>query len=332
MDDGRGVGGSTRPPLGTRANDSMARSMSAAFSTRLGTSSIASEGATASAACRKKSNGFVLGLATRATRAMRGAISLSIASHLPVMLSSYSSKPVRFPPGRARLATKPEPMGRHCRRTRLGSYGSPVAAQRRRSPLCENHVGLQGDQLFREHLRLSAGGRKPSVDSDIAVLRPSKSFEALPESRNPRFDFRIVLGEGHQHADPLHPRGLLRPRHERPRRRCPAEHGDEIASPHAPAPSGQGRTLSHCPRLLQHSKTGRRLAAVGHKRERRPRRRPASHKPGVPQGADPCRAAGWGPPCANAPNRCAIARGAGSPTASAATGGEIVDSMRAILS
>ena len=42
---------------------------------------------------------------------MRGAISLSIASHLPTMLASYISRPVRLPPGRARLAMKPEPIG-----------------------------------------------------------------------------------------------------------------------------------------------------------------------------------------------------------------------------
>jgi hypothetical protein len=35
---------------------------------------------------------------------------------------------------------------------------------------------------------------------------------------------------------------------------------------------------------------------------------------------------------ANALNRCAIARCAGSPTACTATGGEIVDSVRVVLS
>jgi hypothetical protein len=52
-----------------------------------------------------------LGLATKAARAMRGAISLSIASHFPTMLSAYISRPVRLLPGRARLATKPESTG-----------------------------------------------------------------------------------------------------------------------------------------------------------------------------------------------------------------------------
>jgi hypothetical protein len=52
-----------------------------------------------------------LGLATSAARTRPGAISLSIASHFTVMLASKLVKPVRFPPGRAKLATNPEPTG-----------------------------------------------------------------------------------------------------------------------------------------------------------------------------------------------------------------------------
>jgi hypothetical protein len=42
-----------------------------------------------------------LGLPSKATRARPGAISLSIASHLPVMLASNDMTPVRLPPGRS---------------------------------------------------------------------------------------------------------------------------------------------------------------------------------------------------------------------------------------
>ena len=44
-------------------------------------------------------------------RARCGAISLSIDSHLPAMPASNSVRPVRLPPGRARFAMKPEPIG-----------------------------------------------------------------------------------------------------------------------------------------------------------------------------------------------------------------------------
>jgi hypothetical protein len=43
---------------------------------------------------------------------------------------------------------------------------------------------------------------------------------------------RIVCGQGHKHADPLHPLGLLRPRNERPRRRRGANQGDKLAALH----------------------------------------------------------------------------------------------------
>src|SRR5262249_38250672 len=50
-------------------------------------------------------------LIMKATRVRRGAVSLSMASHLPVTLGSYCITPVMLPPGRDRLAMKPEPTG-----------------------------------------------------------------------------------------------------------------------------------------------------------------------------------------------------------------------------
>src|SRR5262249_8779419 len=55
--------------------------------------------------------GVDLRLARRRARDRVGSISLSSASHFPTIPSSYSIIPVRFPPGRARLATSPEPTG-----------------------------------------------------------------------------------------------------------------------------------------------------------------------------------------------------------------------------
>src|SRR5262245_58829724 len=53
----------------------------------------------------------IIELAKRRTRATGGAISLSIDSHLPVILASIDKRPVRLRPGRARLATQPERIG-----------------------------------------------------------------------------------------------------------------------------------------------------------------------------------------------------------------------------
>ena len=52
-----------------------------------------------------------MGLKKKATRATRGAISLSSSSHLPGIVGSILVKPVTLPPGRGKLATKPLPTG-----------------------------------------------------------------------------------------------------------------------------------------------------------------------------------------------------------------------------
>src|SRR6516162_2782309 len=49
--------------------------------------------------------GAVTGLNRRATRATRGAISLSSSSHLPAIVGSMLVKPVTLPPGREKLET-----------------------------------------------------------------------------------------------------------------------------------------------------------------------------------------------------------------------------------
>src|SRR5262245_42112358 len=102
--------------------------------------------------------------------------------------------------------------------------------------MCQDHLGLQRDQLFREHLHLRAGRRKAIVNTDIAAYRPSTLLEPLPECREAGPCFRIVLGKAHQHADPPHLVGLLRARRERPRGRA-AEKRDERTALHLRAHS-----------------------------------------------------------------------------------------------
>ena len=50
---------------------------------------------------------------------------------------------------------------------------------------------------------------------------------------------RILLNDVHQHADPTHPAGLLRPRRERPRDCRAAQECDEVAPSHAKLPVTQ---------------------------------------------------------------------------------------------
>ena len=63
---------------------------------------------------------------------------------------------------------------------------------------------------------ISTGWRKAVVDVNIAALRPSEFFEALPERAKPRLCFGIILGVADQHPDAPHPFRLLRPGRDRP--------------------------------------------------------------------------------------------------------------------
>src|SRR5262249_34445731 len=61
-------------------------------------------------------------------------------------------------------------------------------------------------------------------------------LKPLPAPREARRHFRIVLGQGRQHGDPANSVDLLRPRYNRPRRRCAADQRDELAPFHCPMP------------------------------------------------------------------------------------------------
>src|SRR5262245_4814119 len=141
----------------------------------------------------------------KATRMRRGAISLSMASHLPVTLGSYCITPVMLPPGRERLAMKPEPTGSARAANTMGiSWLSRCSAATAGVVIAKITSGPQCNELFREHLCLSADQRKAIVDVKIAVLRPSPLCKSLQESGDPRFRFRIVLGQGDSDTDPPH--------------------------------------------------------------------------------------------------------------------------------
>src|SRR5262249_30736309 len=100
--------GKIRPPFGARAKFSIAGSMSPVARTERVITSTLRDGAAASIERMKNFDwGDVSGLNMTPTRASLGAISLSRSSHLLPIANSYMLKPVRLPPGRVMLATKP---------------------------------------------------------------------------------------------------------------------------------------------------------------------------------------------------------------------------------
>ena len=101
------------PPFASRATSAMAASILPALRTGREIRRTPNEGAASSAARAKNwpPRGAFSGLNRSATRAVRGAISLSSSSHLPLIVHSTLGKPVMLRPGRARLSTKPSPTG-----------------------------------------------------------------------------------------------------------------------------------------------------------------------------------------------------------------------------
>src|SRR5689334_4051680 len=90
----------------------MAGSRSATSFTGIGVEGKLTDAAPASIDRRKEAKyGAVFGLNRTATRASLGAISFKISIHFPPIENSKAVNPVIFPPGRAKLDTKPWPTG-----------------------------------------------------------------------------------------------------------------------------------------------------------------------------------------------------------------------------
>jgi hypothetical protein len=88
---------------------------------------------------------------------------------------------------------------------------------------------LQADQLLRERsysIEVTAG--PANVHLHVAAIGPTQACKRLRERREATLRLGIVFVNRREIADAPHPVALLRPRHERPRRRA-TEHSDEFA-------------------------------------------------------------------------------------------------------
>jgi hypothetical protein len=77
---------------------------------------------------------------------------------------------------------------------------------------------VRTDQLLRERsypINVIAG--PPNVDPQVAAIGPTQFRKCLRERGELRLRHRIIFVVRHEHADPLHAIGLLRPRTEGPR-------------------------------------------------------------------------------------------------------------------
>ena len=136
-----------------------------------------------------------------------------------------------LPPGRARLSTKPAPTGSATAANTIGNVAAHLPQWRQRGvPTGQNDVRREGDQFGCVFAYSLGDRRRPSdIDPNVAADRPARLLQPLLKRGDAGLRFAIVRGDGHEHADPPHAFGLLRPRRERPRCRRTAEQRDELA-------------------------------------------------------------------------------------------------------
>src|SRR5262249_12406489 len=93
--------------------------------------------------------------------------------------------------------------------------------------------------------------RRPShVDIDVAADCPARLLQTLQKCGDAALPLRIVRGQVHEHADATHPASLLRVHRERPRARCAAEQGDELATLHSITSSARVSSVSGMSRSI----------------------------------------------------------------------------------
>src|SRR5436190_5705181 len=198
-------GATIRPPFESAANSVTARSISAAVCTPSGIILTPNDGAAASAARRNPMFTGVSGCRTNPTRLILGAISLNSSSHFPPIAGSKTEKPVRFPLGRAIVATKPLPTGSPTSTNTIGMVSVSCCKCRHQIGARHDYVRCHGDEFFSESPRLVGVGTSPtSVDLDIAAFRPTEFLEAQLERGSAGLTFNVAFGIPHQQTDPPH--------------------------------------------------------------------------------------------------------------------------------
>ena len=160
-------------------------------------------------------------------------------SHLLPMVASKLIKPVALPPGRARLCTKPVPIGSDTATKMTGTLGVvcrisviagvikvTISSGPRASNSCASARRPARSPAARTSMRTFWPSIQPSA--------PSPPLSAREIGGGPR----IVGVEPHQHADPPHPLTCCARAASGHCRRA-AEKRDELAPPHA-LPSSRG--------------------------------------------------------------------------------------------
>ncbi len=173
-----------------------------------------------------------------------GTTSFIISSHLPIMGKSTYEKPVMFPPGRAKLTTKPCPAGSFTTEKTIGMLrivfwsaamtGVPVAAT--------TSGGEFTNSATCSWMRARSPLGEAMRDLDVAIVHPSKRLQPFSKGRNAGLHLRVGLGEAVQEDDAPHHASLLCPRRERPSRNR-AEASNELPPSHSITSSARASSV-----------------------------------------------------------------------------------------
>src|SRR5262249_46956944 len=151
------------------------------------------------------------------------------------MLASYNKKPVILPPGCARLATTPAPVGSDTWTNMIGVVRVSFC-----NALVAGVVFAKMKLLRYSWQAIVIVVREQRLDMDVAAFLPAEAFKPLPKCCEPLLPYGAASRAMHQHADPPHPLGLLRTRRERPRGRraaaCSQQFPPSDGDCHTPLP------------------------------------------------------------------------------------------------
>src|SRR5262249_24457379 len=99
-------------------------------------------------------------------------------------------------------------------------------------PMGDEHVRPQSNQFCRGGTDTVRTGSEAIIDPDVATLYPSEFLQCLAYHCDIDLSGPKILSPCHKSPAQPHSLALLRPRHERPRRRRGAEEGEEVAALH----------------------------------------------------------------------------------------------------
>src|SRR5438132_6034060 len=123
-------------------------------------------------------------LATIASRLRRGTTSRKSSSRLGAASLCWIDKPVMFPPGRARLATRPAPTGSP---TDAKTIGMTVVARLAAATAAVPWVMVTSTLRRTNSLEISAFRaplRPPVLDCDVATFHPTQLMKSSHECSN----------------------------------------------------------------------------------------------------------------------------------------------------